>query len=128
MRNYQILMVVVGMLFLTTTITAQTSNNYIRIAKIMVDSAKLESYKIALKEEIETSVSVESGVLALNAVYEKNQPTHVTILEIYQDMDAYKSHIQTPHFKKYKSTVEGMVKSLVLTDVLPIAMPVKGKK
>jgi quinol monooxygenase YgiN len=128
MKNLQVLLAVVAILFSTKITSAQTNNNYIRIATITVDSLKLESYKAALKEEIETSVKVEAGVLALNAVYEKNQPTHVTILEIYQDMDAYKSHIQTPHFKKYKSMVEGMVKSLVLTDVLPIAMPVKVKK
>jgi quinol monooxygenase YgiN len=120
-----IFLIVVEILFSTKITSAQTKNNYIRIAKITVDSAKLESYKTALKEEIETSVKVEAGVLALNAVYDKNQPMNVTIFEIYQDMDAYKLHIQTPHFKKYKNTVEGMVKSLVLTDVLPIAMPVK---
>jgi quinol monooxygenase YgiN len=126
MSNLRILMMAIGMLCSINSF-AQTSNQYIRIAKITVDSLKLESYKAALKEEIEASVKIEAGVLALNAVYDKNQPTHVTILEIYQDMDAYKSHIQTPHFKKYKATVEGMVKTLVLTDVLPIAMPVKKR-
>jgi quinol monooxygenase YgiN len=127
-RGLRIFLIVVGILFSTKITSAQTNNNYIRIAKITVDSLKLESYKAALIEEIETSVRVEKGVLALNAVQDKNQPTHITILEIYADMDAYKSHIQTSHFKKYKTTVEGMVKSLVLTDVLPIAMPVKVKK
>ena len=29
----------------------------------------------------------------------------------------YKSHIETPHFKKYKATVKDMVKSLELIDV-----------
>jgi quinol monooxygenase YgiN len=127
-RTLPIFLTILAMFFFSKNTFAQAKNNYIRIAKITIDSAKLESYKIALKEEIETSVRVEAGVLSLNAVYEKENPTHVTILEIYADMDAYKSHIQTLHFKKYKDAVNGMVKSLVLTDVLPIAMPLKPIK
>ena len=121
-RILPLFLTIMAMFFFSEITFAQTKTNYIRIAKITVDSAKLESYKMALKEEIETSVRVEAGVLSLNAVYDKENPTHVTILEIYADMDGYKAHIQTPHFKKYKTTVETMVKSLVLTDVLPIAM------
>ena len=118
-------------LILTTILTsksasAQTKTNYIRIARIVVDSTKLESYRAALKEEIETSVRVEAGVLSLNAVYDKERPSHVTVFEIYADMGGYKAHIQTPHFKKYKTTVDGMVKSLVLTDVIPIALHSKN--
>ena len=59
-------------IFMSKTISAQTKTNYIRIAKIVVDYTKLESYKTALKDEIETSVRVEAGVLSLNAVFEKS--------------------------------------------------------
>ena len=61
------------------------------------------------------------------AVYEKSNQTHVTAFEIYADEDAYKLHIQTAHFKKYKSTVQDMVKSLELIDVEPIVMEAKPK-
>ena len=91
-----------------------------RIAKLIIDSAQLEPYKVALKEHIETAVRVEPGVLSLNAVYEKNNPTHITVFEVYADEDAYKAHLQAPHFKKYKSTTEKMVKSLELIEVVPI--------
>ena len=63
------------------------------------------------------AVSVEPGVLTYYAVAEKKDPTHITILEIYADTAAYLSHIQTPHFKKYKETVKDMVKSLELVDL-----------
>jgi quinol monooxygenase YgiN len=121
-RTLSLFLTIMAIFFFSEITFAQTKTNYIRIAKITVDSAKLESYKAALKEEIETSVRVEAGVVSLNAVYDKEHPTNITILEIYADIDAYKLHIQTPHFKKYKDAVNGMVKSLVLTDVMPIAM------
>ena len=122
-RKIFLIPVIVGTIlsFLENT-SAQTKTNYIRIARIVVDSTKLESYRAALKEEIETSVRVEAGVLSLNAVYDKEHPSHVTVFEIYADMGGYKAHIQTTHFKKYKTAVDGMVKSLVLTDVMPIAL------
>jgi len=94
-----------------------------RIAKITVDSSQLEPYMAALKEQMKAALKLEKkGVLAYSAVYDKNNPTHITILETYASVAAYKAHIQTNHFKKYKATVENMVKSLELTDVIPISI------
>ena len=107
--------------------SAQDKNLVVRIAKLQIDSAQLKNYRDALKEEIETSVRVEAGVLTLNAVAEKNNPTHITIMEIYANTDAYKSHIETSHFKKYKSATKNMVKSLELIETVPIALETKKK-
>lgn len=80
-----------------------------------------------LKEEIEASVSLEPGVLTLYAVAEKNNPTHITILEIYADTNAYKAHLQTPHFIKYKTGTKEMVKSLELIEATPLIPDMKIK-
>ncbi|HEY4064182.1 MAG TPA: antibiotic biosynthesis monooxygenase [Puia sp.] len=101
------------------------SSRYMRLARIVVDSAQLENYRAALKEGMSTAVKGEPGVISLSAVYEKERPTHVTVFEIYTDENAYKAHIQTAHFLKYKTAVHGMVKSLELVDVSPIAMETK---
>jgi quinol monooxygenase YgiN len=61
----------------------------VRLAKLQIDAAQLESYKAALKEEIETSVRLEPGVLALYAVSEKDNPALITVFEMYADADAY---------------------------------------
>ncbi|MGB8194728.1 MAG: putative quinol monooxygenase [Chitinophagaceae bacterium] len=123
-----IILILVSILssFLNNT-SAQDSKPYVRIAKIIVDSAQLDNYKAALKEHAEAAVKKEPGVFTLYAVYDKEQPTNVTVFEIYASVPAYQSHIQTPHFIKYKSTVQNMVKSLVLTDVIPIALETKPK-
>ena len=114
-------------LFWSEPASAQDKNLVVRIAKLQIDSAQLKNYQDALKEEIETSVRVEAGVLTLNAVAEKNNPTHITIMEIYANTDAYKSHIETSHFKKYKSATKNMVKSLELIETVPIALETKKK-
>lgn len=99
----------------------------VRLSRIVIDSAQLENYKGLLKEEIETSVKVESGVLTLYAVFEKENPTHLTILEMYADTAAYKSHIRTPHFLKYKNETLTMVKKLQLIDTNPLIPALKIK-
>jgi quinol monooxygenase YgiN len=115
-------------LLISTNLFAQKENNQmVRLAKLVIDSTQLGSYNKFLKEEIETSVKVEPGVLTLYAVAEKNRPTHVTILEIYADEEAYKKHIQTSHFLKYKNGTKDMVKSLELIETIPLVPNMKIK-
>lgn len=101
----------------STKVMAQQKNQMVRLAKIQVDPSQLEQYNAALKKQMTTAVLKEPGVLTYYAVADKSDPTHITILEIYADTTAYKAHIETPHFKKYKETVQHMVKSLELIDV-----------
>lgn len=91
-----------------------------RLAKLVIEPTRLENYKAALKEEIEASLRLEPGVLTLYAVFEKEDPTHITILEVYADADAYKAHLETPHFIKYKASTKEMVKSLELVETIPL--------
>jgi len=96
---------------------AQQKTQMVRLAKIQVDPSQLEKYNAALKEQMTAAVGTEPGVLTYYAVADKNNPSHITILEIYADTAAYKAHIETAHFKKYKETVKNMVTSLELVDV-----------
>jgi quinol monooxygenase YgiN len=98
----------------------QQNKQMVRLAKLQIDSLQLEAYTKLLKEEIETSLRVEPGVLTLYPLAEKNNPAHITILEIYASDEAYKAHIKTPHFLKYKNGTINMVKSLELVETIPI--------
>lgn len=115
------------LLLMSHSLFAQTTEPYVRIAKIVVDSLQLENYKAALKKGMETAIREEPGVLSMYAVCDKKQPDHITILETYASLQAYQSHIQTAHFKKYKAGTVSMVKSLELVDVVPIAFESKKK-
>lgn len=92
-------------------------NNLVRLSKIIVDPDQIDSYNAFLREEIEASMKLEPGVLALYATAEKEAPHKVTILEIYANRAAYESHLKTPHFQKYKQGTLSMVKELELVDV-----------
>jgi 4-carboxymuconolactone decarboxylase len=125
-----LVLVVIGcmlMLYSFESVYAQEKSQMVRLAKLQIDSTQLERYKAALKEEIETSVRLEPGVLTLYAVSEKDNPTHITILEIYADRDAYKAHLQTPHFIKYRTGTKDMIRSLELVETVPIVAGMKIK-
>src|SRR6476619_3396992 len=51
----------------------------VRMVKLDIDPAQVDTYKSALKEQIEAAVRVEPGVLALYAVSETANPAHVMI-------------------------------------------------
>ena len=112
-------------IFINTNAMAQEKQQMVRLAKIKVAPSQLEKYHAALKEQMTTAIEVEPGVITYYAVADKSDPSSITILEIYADTAAYNSHIQTPHFKKYKETVKDMVTSLELVDVTLIAAATK---
>jgi quinol monooxygenase YgiN len=103
----------------------EQSMNYVQVAEIEIDPAQLEDYKAAVKEQIETAIRVEPGVLTLYAVSDKDNPTRVMVFEVYANVSAYRSHLETAHFKKYKTTTASMVKALKLNLANPIKLGTK---
>lgn len=97
----------------------------VRIAELEIDPAQLEAYRALLSEEIEASVRLEPGVLMLHAVALKDAPETIRLLEVYADEEAYRAHLLTPHFQKYKTHTASMVRSLRLVPVTPIMMAAK---
>lgn len=97
------------------------ADDIVRLSRIEIDPQRIDEYKAFLKEEAETSMQVEPGVRMLYAVFEQEIPNKLTILEIYDNQEAYQSHIKTPHFLKYKQGTLDMVKSLDIVDTDPLS-------
>ena len=103
------------------------SGQFVLVVELEIDPSQLEQFKAAIKENGETAVKVEPGCRGFSAVFEKENPTHVRLFEIYDSADAFKAHLETPHFKKYAETTKEMVKSRKRIDNVPITLNVKGK-
>lgn len=99
--------------------------SYVRIAELEIDPAQFGEFKSAIAEGIEAAVRVEPGVLALYAVSEAADPTRVRVFEVYTDAAAYATHLETPHFLKFRATTERMVKARKLIDAVPIILGAK---
>lgn len=108
-------------------VAAETQGHYVRLAEIEIDPARVAEYQAAAKEEIEASVRLEAGVIALYAVSLQDNPAHIRVFEIYASEAAYKAHLETPHFRKYKAATQDMVRSLRLFDTIPVTLAAKAK-
>lgn len=117
-----------GLMFITS---CSQSNTMVEKEKIMDDGiirlSKIEVYPQYLDEYMEFAVEVgtkslqsEPGVLTMYALQDKNNPCMITILETYSSQEAYKSHIASEHFQKYKQGTLHMVKKLELCDQKPL--------
>lgn len=116
-RSLQVALTAVAFLCMSSVTFVQQRDVIIRISEIEIHPEHLEEYKAILKYEAEASVRLETGVIAIFPMYQKDNPTQVRILEMYQGQKAYQSHLKTDHFQKYKTTTQHMVKSLKLVDM-----------
>lgn len=96
------------------------ADGIVRLSKIEVYPEYLEEYVEYATEVGEISLRTEPGVLTMYAVSEKANPCKITILETYASMEAYKKHVASEHFQKYKRQTLHMVKSLELSDQTPL--------
>ncbi len=92
------------------------TNGIIRLSKVEVDPAYLDEYMKYATEVGEVSLRTEPGVLTMYALQGKENPCNITILETYASKEAYRSHIASAHFQKYKQGTLHMVKNLQLLD------------
>ena len=100
---------------------AMQPDGIVRLSKIEVFPQWLEEYMKYATEVGAISLQTEPGVLTMYAVADKENPCNITILETYSSQEAYRKHIASPHFQKYKQGTLHMVKSLVLDDVTPLS-------
>lgn len=88
---------------------AASPSTHVRVAELEIDAAQLETYKAAVTKEIEASIRLEPGVLAIYAVALKDRPSQLRFFEVYADEGAYRQHIESPHFKEYVAITQSMI-------------------
>lgn len=92
----------------------------VRLSKIEVYPQYLDEYLKFAVEVGTKSLQTEPGVLTMYAMQDKDNPCQITILETYSSQEAYRSHIASEHFQKYKQGTLHMVKNLELCDQKPL--------
>lgn len=128
MKSVTRIVLLIASILMVMKVNAQTKcdklpmaeDGIIRYSVIDVAPEYLDEYLPFALEVGETSMRTEPGVLAMYPTVSREDSCRVTILEIYASQDAYKSHIASPHFQKYKQGTLHMVKSLQLLDQKPL--------
>jgi quinol monooxygenase YgiN len=107
------------------SLAEETQTPLVRIAELAIDPAQLASYQAAVKEEMETSIRTEPGVLAIYCVALEEDPSQLRFFEIYKDEAAYQAHIASAHFRKYVEITKGMIRSRKLLETVPVQLSAK---
>jgi len=105
----------------------EASSLICRIAEIEVFPQYLSEYLSFANEVGRLSVEREPGVICLFPMQLSDDPTQIRILEIYASGEAYRQHIKTDHFLKYKKGTLHMVKSLNLPSMQTLDVQTMGK-
>ena len=106
------------------TFEPSLSNAIFRIAEIEVKPEFLDAYLAAAGDVGATSVREEPGVLCIFPMQDAEKPTSIRIVEIYRDEAAYKAHLATPHFLRYKTGTPHMIESLRLAPMRPLDLSI----
>lgn len=104
-----------------------TEESIVRISRITVNPDYLPDYIAMVAECGRESMSTEPGVIMMYSMQDQINPEQITILEIYRDQRSYDSHINSPHFRKYKSGTLKMINKLELLDQTPLVPEMKMK-
>lgn len=119
----------VGTLLLTlalcrTALAQPASTPLVRFAELDIDKSRLEDFHKAARENAEATM-LEPGVLAFHAVAEKGNPGRVRVFEMYVDAQAYQTHVQTPHFQKFRGATNTMMLRRELHEAVPVRLGAK---
>jgi quinol monooxygenase YgiN len=103
----------------------ETALAYVRWSELEVDRARLDGFTVLASENIQRTRLTEPGVIAFYSAAEKDRPNRIRMLEIYADANAYKAHLQTPHFQKLRSAMSEMVIDRRLFEAVPVMLGAK---
>lgn len=130
MKKYLLILLFATAIFFQLSAQTQSpvpaDSMLVRISEIEVHPQYLEEYLEYAYTVGAMSVKEEPGVICIYPMQMKRDSTQIRILEIYASPEAYRHHIRTAHFQKYKTETLHMVKHLDLVDMYaldPASMP-----
>jgi (4S)-4-hydroxy-5-phosphonooxypentane-2,3-dione isomerase len=94
------------------------------VVELEIVPTELENFKAAVKEN--AAAWVREGCLEFNVAFDKDNPTHAFVFEVYEDAEAVAAHQATSRFKKYMAEAAKRVKSRKFTEMAPFVLDAKG--
>jgi autoinducer 2-degrading protein len=82
-----------------------------------------EEFTEASFGDAQGSVRDESGCFRFDILKDAENPNRFYLYEVYRDEAAFQAHLETPHFKKWRATVEEMFDGEFEKVVMQTAFP-----
>jgi len=104
---------------------AQDAGPVVIVVELEIEPTELDNFKAAVKENAAAWIREEAGCLEFNVVFDKGNPTHAFVFEVYENAEAVAAHQATSRFKKYRAEAAKMVKSRKFTEMVPFVLNTK---
>ena len=91
---------------------------HVIIAPIQIKEGHKEAFMAEMIADARGSVADEPGCLRFDVIQDPDEENRIWLYEIYKDEDAFQTHLQTPHFIKWKATVPDWIDSPPVVPVL----------
>jgi len=95
---------------------------HILMVHIHVKTEHLDAFLAATRDNASNSLK-EPGVVRFDVLQEKDDPTHITLVEVYHNASGHEQHRTTDHYHRWLSSVEGMMDGqrtrTIYTNVFP---------
>jgi autoinducer 2-degrading protein len=75
---------------------------------VHVKADQVEAFRSASVENAKASVK-EPGVARFDVIQQQDDPTRFILVEVYRTPNDAAKHKETPHYKKWRDTVESMM-------------------
>ena len=97
-----------------------------RLARITVPPEHDIAFRAAVYANMRQSVQLEDGVLVMYAATLADEPTRWVFWEVYANEEAYESHRETAHFKRYIAETTDLVSEKELLALAADTLASKG--
>ena len=91
-----------------------------------IQNGQTAAYDQFGENNIRTSLTKETGTLAMHSVKQKANPQITYMIEIYADDAAYQAHRKTPHFQKYLQETADLLQDKTFIEITPTLLMNKG--
>lgn len=98
---------------------------YIRWSELEVDPAHMEGFRALGNENVRETRRNDPGVLAFYWAGEKDHPNRIRVLEVYANENAYKAHLASAHYKKFRDGSRPLLKRHTLFEAVPVILGAK---
>lgn len=79
------------------------------VVTLKIKAGQMDQFMPLMLENARASVADEPECHQFDVCTDANHPSTVFLYEVYSDLAGFNAHLQTPHYKRFDSTVGTMV-------------------
>jgi autoinducer 2-degrading protein len=107
---------------LMSVAVARADPHYINAVEIDVVPGQIENYLAAIREVGAATLKTEPRCSEFDITVSQRDPNRLFIFEVYDNADAFDTHLKSDHYKKYAAAAKDIVAKREVHPLSSIAM------